>query len=56
MSHFSFPMGQSAKAKRRRSLWVEAIRNQGFMPNRNTKVMRRHFVSGIAVGEPCSVE
>ena len=32
MSFFSFPMGMSAKAKRRRSLWVGAIQRQGFVP------------------------
>ena len=36
VSFFSFPMGKSAKAKRRRSLWVGAIRRQGFVPTQNS--------------------
>ena len=56
MSFFSFPMGKSAKAKRRRSQWVEAIRRQaqGFVPTQNTKVCSRHFVFGIAISDPSS--
>ena len=56
MSFFSFPMGRRAKGKRRRSLWVGAIRRQGFVPTQNTKVCSRHFVSGIAISDPSSVD
>ena len=52
-------MGKSAKAKRRRSLWVGAIRRQGCVPTQNTKVCSRHvgvFVSGIAISDPSSVD
>ena len=49
-------MGKSAKAKRRRSLWIGAIRRQGVVPTHNTKVCSRHFVSGISMNDPCSVD
>ena len=49
-------MGKSAKAKRRRSLWVGVIRRQAFVPTRNTKVCCRHFVSGIAESDPSCVD
>ena len=61
MSFYSFPMGMSAKAKRRRLLWVGAIRRQGFVPTLNTKRLKCAvdtlvFVYGIAISDPSSVD
>ena len=56
LSFFSFPMGNGNKAKHRRVLWLGAVRRKNFVPTKNSKVCGLHFVSGIAINNPESVD
>lgn len=55
-SFYQIPLGKSSKAVARRKLWLTALRRQDFAPTRNSKVCDRHFVSGIAINDPNSVD
>ena len=56
LSFSSFPMAKDNRSKHRRAPWDGAIRRKDFVPTKNSKVCGLHFVPGIAINNPESVD
>ena len=56
LSFSSFPMAKGNRSKHRRAPWDGAIRRKDFVPTKNSTVYGLHFVSGIAINNPESVD